>query len=164
LHTGRNKPFEQEMNFLIQICVLNGDADLMAERNKILEVILAERLAVFVINGLQYAQQMAVSRYGHTDHVARNESAGLIHMAEEMGVVLDVINDDGLSGSGDMPRNSLSAPEPGSSNRFALHAVGHIEIQFAGRFIQQEERAGFGVHQKSGRFDGTLADRRMVEA
>ena len=152
------------MNFLVQICVLDGNADLMAERNEILEVLLAERFAIFVINGLQYTQQLAVSRDGHTDHVARDESARLIHMAEEVDVVLDVINDQGLSGPGDVARNSLPAPEPGLSNGLTLHAVSHIEIQITGWFIQQEERAGFGVHQQGRRFDSAFADGRMVEA
>ena len=104
-----------------------------------------------------------MSRDGHTDHIARDKSAGLIHMAEETGIVLDIVDDDGLSGPSDVSRNTLSTPETSLSNGFALLAMGHIEIQFAGGFIQQEERAGFGIHQESGCFDGTLADGRVVE-
>src|SRR4029077_5970311 len=99
LYTGGNKPFEQEMNFLVEIGVLDGDADLMAERHKILEIVLVEGISIFVVDGLKNPQKVAMSRNGHTDHTARHESAGLIHMAEETGIALDIVDDNGLSGS-----------------------------------------------------------------
>lgn len=104
-----------------------------------------------------------MSRDGHTDHIARDKSAGVIHLAEETDIVLDIVDDDRLSGSSDMSRNTLPAPETSLANSLALLAMGHIEMQFAGGFIQQEERAGFGIHQESGRFDGALADACVVE-
>ena len=92
-----------------------------------------------MINGLEHTQKMAMSRDGHTDHIARDKSAGLIHMTEETGIVLDIVDDDGLSGSSDMSRNTLPLPETSLANGLALLAMGHIEIQIAGGFIQQEK-------------------------
>ena len=163
LHTGGNKPFEQEMNFLVEIGIFDGDADLMTERDEILEIVLAERIPILVVDGLKHPQKAAMSRDGHTDHIARDESAGLIDMAEETGIVLDIVDDTRLSGSSDMSRNTLPVPETSLANSLALLAMGHIKIQSAGGFIQQEERTGFGIHQKSGRFDGALADGRVIE-
>jgi hypothetical protein len=163
LHTGGNKPFEQEMNLLIEIGIFDGDADLMTKRDEILEIVIPELFAMFMINGLEHTQKMAMSRDRHTDHIARDKSAGLIHMTEETGILLDIVDDDGLSGSSDMSRYPLPLPETGLANGLSLLAMDHIEIQITGGFIQQEKGAGFGIHQERGGFDGALANGRVIE-
>jgi hypothetical protein len=137
LHTGGNKSFEQAMNFLVEIGIFDGDTNLMTECNEIIELVLAERFPIYVIDCLEHTQKVAMSRDGHTDHITRNKSAGFIHMAEETDIVLDIVDDNGLSGLSDVSRNALSAPETNLSNGLALLTMGHIEIQFAGDFIQQ---------------------------
>ena len=164
LHTGGNKPFEQEMNFFVEIGIFDSDADLMTERDKILEIVLAEQFSIFMIDGLEHTQQMAMSRDRHTDHIPRDKAAGLIHMAKEPGILLDIVDDDRLSGSSHMSRYTLSLPETSLANDLPLLSMGHIEIQIAGGFIQQKERAGFGIHQECGGFDRTLADGCVIEA
>ncbi len=139
LHTGGNKPFEQEMNFLVEIGILDGDADLMTERHEILEIVLTEQIPIFVVDGLEHPQKAAMSRHGDTDHTARDESAGLIHMAEETGIALDIVDDNRLSGSSDVSRNTLPAQKTSLPNSLTFFAMGHIEIQFAGRLLQQEQ-------------------------
>src|SRR6267143_902909 len=104
-----------------------------------------------------------MSRDGHTDHIARHESAGLIHMAEKTDIVLDIVDDNRLSGSSDVSCNTLPMPETNLANSLALLAMDHIKIQFARGFLQQEKRAGFGIHQERGRFDGALADGHVIE-
>ena len=56
LHTGGNKPFEQKMNFFVEVGIFDGDADLMTERDEILEIILAERFPILVVDGLEHPQ------------------------------------------------------------------------------------------------------------
>src|ERR1043165_1829762 len=146
LHTGRNKPLEQEMNFFIKIGIFDGDADLMTKRNEILEILLAERFPILMIDGLEHTQQVAMSCDRHTHHIARDESTGLIHVSEETGVVLDIVDNDRLSGSSDIACETLSMAETSLANSLPLFSVGDIEIQFSRGFIQQEERAGFGIH------------------
>jgi hypothetical protein len=163
LHTGGNKPFEQEMNFFVEIGIFDGDADLMTERDEILEIVLAERTPVLPVDGLEDPQKTAMGGDRHTDHTARDESTDLIHMAEETGIVLNIVDDNRLSGSSDVSRDTLSVPETSLTNSLALLTVGHIEIQFAAGFIHQKERAGFGIHEESGRFNGTLPDSCVVE-
>jgi len=163
LHTRGNKSFEQEMNFLVEIGIFDGDADLMTERDEILEIVLAERTPVLLVDGLEHPQKTAMSRDGHTDHTARDESTDLIHIAEETGIVLNIVDDNRLSGSSDVSRDTLPVTETSLTDNLALLTVGHIEIQFAAGFIHQKERAGFGIHEDSGRLNGTLANSCVVE-
>jgi hypothetical protein len=111
----------------------------MTERDEILEIVLAERIPMLVVDGLEHSQEAAMSRDGHANHTACDESAGLIHMAEKTGIVLNVVDYNRLPGSSDVSRNTLSVPESSLANRLSLFAMGHIEIQFAGSFLQQEK-------------------------
>src|SRR5262245_21604268 len=123
------------MNFLVEIGIFDGDADLMAERDEILEIVLIEQFPILMIDGLEHAQQMAMSRDRHTDHIARDKPTGLIHLAEKTGVMLDIVDDDGLSGSSDMACYPLSKPKTRLTNRLPLLSMGDIEIQFSCDFI-----------------------------
>ena len=104
-----------------------------------------------------------MGRDGHTDHIARDKSAGLIHLAEETGIVLYIVDDDGFSSSSDMSCDPLPLPETSLANGFPLLSMGHIEIQITGGFIQQKERASFGIHQERGGFDSALAYGCVIE-
>ncbi len=162
LHAGGNEPFEQEVNLLRRDGIFDGDADLVAERDEILEIVLAEQIPILVIDGLEHTQKAAMSRDWHTDHIARDKSAALIRVAEETGIVLDIVDDNRLSSSSDISRNTLSASETSLPYGRAPLAMAH-QYNSPVASSNKSSEPSFGIHQRSGRFDSALADGRVIE-
>src|SRR5688572_16102819 len=163
LHAGGNESFEEQMDFFVQIGVFDGNADLVAQRDKGVQVFLAEWDAMFLVDRLEHAEQAPVRRHGYTDHVAGDKPTDLIYMTEESRIALHVIHNDRFSASCHVSRDSLAPSEPGFAYSLSLFAMRHIEVQFSARFVQEEQRPGFSVHQQGGRFDGPGADGGMIE-
>src|SRR5690349_11891906 len=127
------------MNFFVQIGIFNSNADLVSKGDESLKITVVKRFSIQAINGLEDPQKTAVSRDRHTDHIARHKAADLIHMTKKPRIVLNIINDERLPRTDNVPGNALPTAETRLSNHFLLFSMGDVEKQFTRGFIQQEK-------------------------
>lgn len=68
------------------------------------------------------------------------------------GVVFHIVDNERNPVGRHPPRHPLPGLQPNRFNFIAGGAQGHIEIEFVGFFVFQEERSGFGPHHPGRQF------------
>jgi hypothetical protein len=112
LDAGGDETFEELVDFFVEIGIFDRDPNLMAKGDEVLEIAVFEESIMLSIDRLKHAQEAPVGADWDTDHVLGDEPAGLIGLAKESGIALDVVDDQRFSGASHMAGDALTEPKP----------------------------------------------------